>query len=59
MVNVEDSHGIPIKHYTPFNQDKLIHSLKLTVRTCQEAIPKQNLSSNHPFSGAMLLLGRV
>ena len=31
-----------------------IHSLKLTVRTCQEAIPKE-----HPFSGAILVSGRV
>ncbi len=36
-----------------------VHSLKLTVRTCQEAIPKGNDYSNHPFSGAMLVTGKV
>ena len=36
-----------------------IHSLKLTVRTWKVTFPKGNKYSNHPFSCAMLVSGRV
>ena len=37
-------------------EKKHAHFLKLTVRTCQEAIPKGNeSSSNHTFSGALVV----
>ena len=47
-----------ISQRSNLNDRKNIHSLKLTVRPWNEAIPKGNSSSNHPFSGAMLVSGR-
>ena len=39
---------------------EVIPSLKLTARPCKYGFPKGNSSSsNHPFSGAMLVSGRV
>ena len=39
--------------WKPFPGFGGIHSLQLTVRTCQEGIPKGNTSCNHAFAGAM------
>ena len=58
--------GIP-QHLIPSGQALLprgaghgyIHFPKLTVRPWKCAIPKGNSSSNHWFSGAMLVSGRV
>lgn len=36
-----------------------LHSLKLTGRTCQDALAKENSSSNPSDSGAMLVSGRL
>ena len=42
---------LPILHRLANRLENMegLHSLKLTVRTCHKATPKENYSSNHPF----------